>query len=73
MGIASLAHAMTRDPFILAAVVNTLRLRALLTLTAILSCVPETHAGEQAHGIVLTSCRFADLARAARCGSFSVP
>jgi pimeloyl-ACP methyl ester carboxylesterase len=73
MGIASLAHAMTRDPFILAAVVNTFRLCALLTLTAILSCMTETHAGEQAHGIVLTSCRFADLARAARCGSYSVP
>jgi pimeloyl-ACP methyl ester carboxylesterase len=53
--------------------VNTLRLRALLTLTVVLSCVPEIHAGEQAGRIVLTSCRFADLARAARCGSFGVP
>jgi pimeloyl-ACP methyl ester carboxylesterase len=40
---------------------------------AILCPVPETHAVEHAHSIVLTSCRFADLARTARCGSYSVP
>jgi pimeloyl-ACP methyl ester carboxylesterase len=64
---------MSYDPFILATVVNTLCLRALLTLTAILSCVPEIHAAQRARSIVLTSCRFADLARAVRCGSYTVP
>ena len=48
-------------------------LRALLTLTAILSCAPEIHAGEDTPGIVLNPCRFADLARAARCGTYRVP
>src|SRR5258707_7796397 len=71
-GIASLAHAWTGDPFILA-VVNTLCLRALLPLTAILCCAAEIHAAEQAHNIVLASCRVAHLARAARCGSYGVP
>jgi pimeloyl-ACP methyl ester carboxylesterase len=33
----------------------------------------EIRAAEPAHSILLTSCRFADLARAARCGSYSVP
>src|SRR5258708_7875073 len=55
------------------AVVNTLCLRALLPLTAILSSAAEIHAAEQAHNIVLASCRVAHLARAARCGSYGVP
>jgi pimeloyl-ACP methyl ester carboxylesterase len=44
-----------------------------LALTAFLSCVPEIHAGEFAPGIVLNPCRFADLARPARCGTYGVP
>jgi pimeloyl-ACP methyl ester carboxylesterase len=62
---------MTSDPFILA-VVKSFFLCALFTLSAALSCVPAVHAAEHAHAIVLASCRFPDLARAARCGTYSV-
>jgi pimeloyl-ACP methyl ester carboxylesterase len=52
--------------------VNTFLVRAPL-LTMVLSCVPAVHAAEHARALVLASCRFADLSRAARCGTLSVP
>jgi pimeloyl-ACP methyl ester carboxylesterase len=52
--------------------VNTLRLRALLCLTALVY-LPVIHAAEEKRTIALASCRFADLTRAARCGTLSVP
>jgi pimeloyl-ACP methyl ester carboxylesterase len=52
--------------------VNRLWLRVLLTLT-VLYCVPAVYGAEAERSIVLTPCRFADVARAARCGTFSVP
>jgi pimeloyl-ACP methyl ester carboxylesterase len=51
--------------------VNTLWRRALLVLT-VLAC-PAVHAVPVQGSLVLASCRFADLTRAARCGSLSVP
>jgi pimeloyl-ACP methyl ester carboxylesterase len=53
--------------------VKTFFLLALLTLTAALSGAPEIHAAEHVRNISLTPCRFADLERAARCGTYSVP
>jgi pimeloyl-ACP methyl ester carboxylesterase len=53
--------------------VNTFFPCALLTLSAALACAPAIHAAEPQHGIALTSCRFADLKRDARCGTYSVP
>jgi len=50
--------------------VNTFWLGALLT---ILCSVPALHAAADEPSIVLASCRFADLTRAARCGALSVP
>jgi pimeloyl-ACP methyl ester carboxylesterase len=52
--------------------VNTLWLRALLCLTALVY-LPVIHAAEDKRTIALASCRFADLTRAARCGTLSVP
>ena len=49
---------------------NTFWLRALL-LTAIFC--PAVHAAEDKRTLVLAACRFADLTRAARCGTLSVP
>ncbi len=49
---------------------NTLWLRALL-LTILFW--PAVHAAEDKRTIVLTPCRFADLTRAARCGTLRVP
>jgi pimeloyl-ACP methyl ester carboxylesterase len=49
---------------------NGFCLRALL-LTVLLS--PAVHAAEGKRMLMLTSCRFADLTRAARCGTLSVP
>jgi pimeloyl-ACP methyl ester carboxylesterase len=49
--------------------VNNLWLRALL-LTVILW--PTVHAAEDKQSILLAPCRFADLSRAARCGTLSV-
>lgn len=49
---------------------STLRLRALL-LTALFW--PAVYAAASEPSIVLTSCRLADLTRAARCGRLSVP
>jgi len=50
--------------------VNTFWLRVL---PAILLAVPALHAVADEPNIVLAPCRFADLARAARCGTLSVP
>lgn len=50
---------------------NALWLRALLLL-AVFSW-PAMHAAEAEGTLVLASCRFADLTRAARCGTLSVP
>jgi pimeloyl-ACP methyl ester carboxylesterase len=52
--------------------VNAPTLRALLSLT-VLIYMTGVHAGEDKRTIALSSCRFADLARAARCGTLSVP
>src|SRR3984957_2258783 len=52
--------------------VNTLWLRALLCLTALVY-LPVIHAAEDKRTMALASCRFADLTRAARCGALSVP
>jgi pimeloyl-ACP methyl ester carboxylesterase len=54
------------------AAVNTSWLRVLLSLT-VLFYGPALHAAEGKRSIALTSCRFADLTRAARCGALSVP
>jgi pimeloyl-ACP methyl ester carboxylesterase len=45
-------------------------LRALLVTVL---CWPAVHAAEEKRSIVLTACRLADVARAARCGTLSVP
>ena len=50
---------------------NTLWLRALLLLTVFFW--PAAHAAEVERPLALASCRFADLTRAARCGTLSVP
>jgi pimeloyl-ACP methyl ester carboxylesterase len=50
--------------------VNTLGLRALL-LTILFW--PAAHAAQDKRSILLAPCRFADLTRAARCGTLSVP
>jgi pimeloyl-ACP methyl ester carboxylesterase len=50
--------------------VNTFWLRALLL--TVLFC-PALHATEGKRTLVLAACRFADLTRAARCGTLSVP
>ena len=54
------------------AAVNTFWLRALLSL-AVLFYGPALHAAEGKRSIALSSCRFADLTRAARCGALGVP
>jgi pimeloyl-ACP methyl ester carboxylesterase len=50
--------------------VNILRLRTLLLLTIFFW--PAAHAAAVERTLVLTACRFADLTRAARCGTLSV-
>jgi pimeloyl-ACP methyl ester carboxylesterase len=52
--------------------VSTLWLRTLLSLT-VLFYLPAIHAAEDKGTIAFASCRFADLTRAARCGTLSVP
>jgi pimeloyl-ACP methyl ester carboxylesterase len=52
--------------------VSTLWLRTLLSLT-VLFYLPAIHAAEDKRTMALASCRFADLTRAARCGTLSVP
>jgi pimeloyl-ACP methyl ester carboxylesterase len=51
--------------------VNTLWPRPLLVLTVLFW--PAVHAAEFERTLVLASCRFADLTRAAHCGTLSVP
>jgi pimeloyl-ACP methyl ester carboxylesterase len=62
---------MISDPFYTADV-TTFWLRALLSLT-VLFYVSAVHAAEDKRTLVLAACRFADVARAARCGTLSVP
>ncbi len=50
---------------------NTFSLRALLLLSVFLW--PAVHASALERTLALASCRFADLTRAARCGTLSVP